>query len=367
MPTAAIKSRSRVFPATKSPDWSPDGSRIAFVRVVNGGFSTELWTIRPDGTGLSQVTSAPPWPSTYDGAPDWAPDGSRIVYTRSYEADGEYCADILAIRPDGSGLSGVRGATCESGVFSNFYGDPGWSPDGTRVASGEARLFTVRVDGSDYVGLPGDAYTADWQPLPVNTPSTYVRPKGATPVYASFVTAFEPCSASNRTHAPPLGYPSCHPPVPASPNLAVSAGETRLRSVGFLRARVLPGAPANTDVQLTFSLTNVMKASDHTEYSGEVGVRIPTRVTDSEGPVSSTTQGFPLSWSVPCAPTPDPQVASACTLDTTLDAVLPGTAAGGTAAIWAFDAVQVHDGGPDGDAETEAGNSLFLKQGVFVP
>jgi hypothetical protein len=83
--------------------------------------------------------------------------------------------------------------------------------------------------------------------------------------------------------------------------------------------------------------------------------------------VSSTTQQFPLSWSVPCAPTADPQIASACTLDTTLDAVLPGAAAEGTRALWAFDEVRVHDGGPDGDADTESDNSLFMKQGVFAP
>ena len=46
---------------------------------------------------------------------------------------------------------------------------------------------------------------------------------------------------------------------------------------------------------------------------------------------------------------------------------MPGAGREGTRAIWAFGAVEVHDGGADGDADTLGDNSLFLKQGVFVP
>ena len=124
------------------------------------------------------------------------------------------------------------------------------------------------------------------------------------------MTAFEPCASPNRQHGPPLAFASCNPPVPESPNLAVSAGETQLRSVGSLRIAVLtgaPGAPDDTDVQLIFSLTNVMKASDHSEYSGEVRVRIRSRVTDEERPASPRPRDFPLLVSrCPCAPTADP-------------------------------------------------------------
>ena len=47
--------------------------------------------------------------------------------------------------------------------------------------------------------------------------------------------------------------------------------------------------------------------------------------------------------------------------------MIPGAAAEGTRAIWALDKLRVFDGGPDGDADTEADNSLFATQGVFVP
>src|SRR5262245_28341555 len=39
----------------------------------------EIWTIRPDGSGLTQVTHVPDQPVYL---PFWAPDGKRIGFTR---------------------------------------------------------------------------------------------------------------------------------------------------------------------------------------------------------------------------------------------------------------------------------------------
>jgi hypothetical protein len=47
--------------------------------------------------------------------------------------------------------------------------------------------------------------------------------------------------------------------------------------------------------------------------------------------------------------------------------VMPGWPAEGGRQLWAINSVQVFDGGPDGDTETESGNSLFMTQGIFVP
>ena len=41
-------------PFAAEPEWSPDGSWIAFVHDENGA---EVWIVRPDGTGLRQLTS----------------------------------------------------------------------------------------------------------------------------------------------------------------------------------------------------------------------------------------------------------------------------------------------------------------------
>ena len=45
----------------------------------------------------------------------------------------------------------------------------------------------------------------------------------------------------------------------------------------------------------------------------------------------------------------------------------PGAVKDTQRAIWALDKLRVYDGGPDEDADTEADNSLFMTQGVFVP
>jgi len=69
------------FPAL-APDWSPDGDRIAFVAQrdledPDDRLATDVYTIRPDGTGLTRVTDG----SYNCGTPAWSPDGDRLAFT----------------------------------------------------------------------------------------------------------------------------------------------------------------------------------------------------------------------------------------------------------------------------------------------
>lgn len=59
----------------RTPYWSPDGSRILFASDRSGKF--EAWTIRPDGSGLTQITHLPDRPVLY---PFWSPDGKQIGF-----------------------------------------------------------------------------------------------------------------------------------------------------------------------------------------------------------------------------------------------------------------------------------------------
>ena len=74
---------------------------------------------------------------------------------------------------------------------------------------------------------------------------------------------------------------------------------------------------------------------------------------------------FPVT--VPCNSTADASIGATCSISTSAQALTPGSIAGGGRIVWEMDDVDVFDGGPDGDVDTPAGNTLFLTQGVFVP
>jgi hypothetical protein len=63
----------------KEPDYSPDGTRILFVRgrlLVDAGASSDLsalFVVNDDGSGLRRLT---PWRRRLIGTPSWLPDGA---------------------------------------------------------------------------------------------------------------------------------------------------------------------------------------------------------------------------------------------------------------------------------------------------
>ncbi|GMV35597.1 MAG: hypothetical protein AMXMBFR61_01050 [Fimbriimonadales bacterium] len=72
------------------PRWSPDGQVIAFVSA-----SGWIYTIKPDGTGVTPVLTGLPVRSQ----PDFSPDGQKIVYT----ADLGNNLDLYVANRDGTG------------------------------------------------------------------------------------------------------------------------------------------------------------------------------------------------------------------------------------------------------------------------
>jgi TolB protein len=102
--------------AGDSPDWSPDGTLILFRTVsVSNRHHGNLHTIRPDGSGLTKLTSYPAPKTVLTGS--FSPDGKWIVFSRF--SDSPYPA-VYVIHPDGSGL---RRVSHDSGAY-----EPDWGP-----------------------------------------------------------------------------------------------------------------------------------------------------------------------------------------------------------------------------------------------
>src|SRR5215207_7454899 len=133
---------------------------------------------------------------------------------------------------------------------STSLASPVWSPDGSKIAyqrnfPGNAAIHVMNADGSGDAqigGNPAQDTAPDWQPLVTG----YARPRGASPLRASLVPAFAPCSSPDRTHGPPLAFGSCSGPDQVSSHLTVGtpdANAASASSVGSVHVRVAPGAP----------------------------------------------------------------------------------------------------------------------------
>src|SRR5881394_1837668 len=110
------------------PQVSPDGSRVAFVRVTvnekKEGYNTSIWSVAvAGGEEPRQLTKG-----DHDSAPRWSPDGKFLLFLRAAEKDGKPEPTQLAILPMTGG---------DSFVFTDLpkgAGNPSWSPDGKTIA-----------------------------------------------------------------------------------------------------------------------------------------------------------------------------------------------------------------------------------------
>jgi plastocyanin len=220
---------------------------------------------------------------------------------------------------------------------------------------------------------PGETVTCTF-----NNVSGYPRPKGATPTRVALVPAYAECTSPNRVHGPSLASGSCAPPTQTSSYLTVGTVDANLKPsnlTGSVKFRVIPGnagTPADeADVDFLIGISDIRNQGSLTDYTGEIVVNVPLRITDRlNGPSEAetgTVDDFTMTVPIGCAATVDTNIGSNCNLVTTADALTPGTIREVKRTIWQLGRIDVYDGGPDGLAATTGGNTLFLRQGLFVP
>ncbi len=79
------------------PQWSPDGTRIAF---TNGSRQQRgVWVMNADGSGLTRLTTPDRPELDHDIA--WSPDGSALVFTRGTYTSFGHLGDVYVVPATG--------------------------------------------------------------------------------------------------------------------------------------------------------------------------------------------------------------------------------------------------------------------------
>jgi Tol biopolymer transport system component len=157
------------------PEWSPDGSRILVGADFERNKPTDIYTIKSDGTELTNLTNTPKAGET-DVA--WSKDGSMITYVRADFKNRKNRVWIMNV--DGSGqrqlTDGGQIRTGKLGRFLTGDYDPEFSPDGKHVVFGRLlktgvnkgvgihNIFVVDVNGRNLKNLTNVNSAAEFVP-----------------------------------------------------------------------------------------------------------------------------------------------------------------------------------------------------------
>lgn len=153
------------------PRWSPDGTQLVIgvdqMDAAGNETGSAIAVVPATGGELRYLTAF----DQFGYQPSWSPTGDEIVFStqtkefRRPQQTGDDTWDLYAVKPDGTGLRQVTRSA--AGVRLWF---PSWSPDGTRILAADQRsrtvLFIDPATGALEAAGGADAATARLRPTP---------------------------------------------------------------------------------------------------------------------------------------------------------------------------------------------------------
>jgi Tol biopolymer transport system component len=178
------------------PDFSPDGSRLAFSATPSGQSNTDLWLVPTSGGVPTQLTNSP---DTLEENPVWSPDGTLILFVR---IAGDFSGGQLWTKNVSTGQE-------TQVTFDATFKDqtPDWSPDGARIAyAADDDIWIMNADGTSQVNLThtpnqefGTAFSAD------GTQIAFTGTGGPVPAGQRYVQTIRTDGSDRRVVAPTQG------------------------------------------------------------------------------------------------------------------------------------------------------------------
>jgi Tol biopolymer transport system component len=208
-----------------SPQWSPDGTQIAFGFVVERGVPVKIYLVSANGGSARMVLNGAGGDA---GMPNWTPDGQSLVFAASNESRDQWALHSLnlktgkdtllpgslgvasgALTPDGRYYAGTSAATQSLVLYDMVSGAsrqlaeladyPSWSADGKYVyystltpdiAREKTGVYRVKIaDGSIELVVPAPNFPLAgswgiWSGLTPDGSILLVRELGTSDIYA---------------------------------------------------------------------------------------------------------------------------------------------------------------------------------------